>query len=36
LNLDIWITMVENYFGLNEESQLARIEALKQRSRKIT
>ena len=32
--LEIWITMVENYFGLNEPHQLAKIEALRQRSRK--
>lgn len=32
--LGIWITMTENYFGLNEEDKLAKIEALKKRSRK--
>ena len=32
--LEKWIIMVENYFGLNEPYQLAKIEALKQRSRK--
>lgn len=32
--LNTWIVMIETYFGLNDEDQLAKIEALRQRSRK--
>lgn len=32
--LETWIMMIETYFGLNEWTQLDKIEALRQRSRK--